>query len=294
VGIKTSPELPLPSISEQAAARSIGMRQFQVVAADYRIENGVLIASGPDVRSYTPGDRPQLVTDLARLSTGDDRAVLAFAHNWGLLGYRQLLMANDLPEDLRNDLLANARGDPLHWLRAHAAGVHTCLELLRYLEGNDVQGLEQYLRSFQDVATRFIGLTVGRRYATDLVAHQGDDAVPSIARWFISEIVSMNLVRLYPQLSPTLNIEQHFDALVDVVYWHLAGLADRIQQGLRTGEATTDGEVKALGLIRCKACRALIVRTDRRQKFCPPSPGSSESQCARRDRARRLSRKESA
>ena len=71
------------------------------VAADYRIEDGLVVpldehgkpardrALDPTV--YMPQARPELPSEFARLSGGDEKGVLAFFRRYGLPGYAYAL-----------------------------------------------------------------------------------------------------------------------------------------------------------------------------------------------------------
>lgn len=274
------PHIPPPGQSELEAAIGAGMLEFWLVASSYAVEDGVLVERGDFTRSYSPGDKPQLTTDFAKLHDGNTSAVLAFARDWGALGYTRLLKrAEDLSPQLRSELLAEARGDPLRWVWAHARGVAACLDLVEYLEGHDEDGLDRYLRTLRGPDGRYPTLMAGRRHGIATVAYQGDERPAEIARWLVSDIVSSNLSGLRLALihrKDGFRVVQEFAALIDVVYWHLAGLAET---------------AKSKGLARCADCGAMFVRTDRRQRFCPPPPDEAEkaeSRCAKRARARRL------
>jgi hypothetical protein len=215
------------------------------------------------------------------LNDGDNAAVTAFASTWGALGYRSLVMRSQgISRPRRAQLLVEARGDPLEWVWAHAKGVRMCQELLLYLQDNDSDGLDRYLRSKRG-KNGYPSITVGRRHIFELVEFHGTESPETIAHWLLGAIINPNLAGVRLSLSteglvrtPT----QEFDALIDIVYWHLFGLAIQPAAGHGFG--------------RCELCGSIFARTDPRQRFCPPpdaaNRGASESRCAKRARARRL------
>jgi hypothetical protein len=276
------PPLTLPPRGEQTDAVALGVPRLELLAAEYSVQDGVLVERGPHLRAYLPALKPQLATDLAKVRDGDGEDAVRFARNWGLLGYRRMVLrARELAPERRDELLAHSPGDPLPWVWAHARGVRICLELLDYLQLEDDGGLEHYIGPLQNMS-----ITFGNRYTTAVVGHWGDDDAQQIARWFVSDIVTSNLAGFRLELTTDFAITQRFDALCDVVYWHLAALANR----------SVDREVRR-ALRRCDECGAFYTRTDPRQRFCPPAPAEpgNESRCAKKARARRLrTRKETA
>lgn len=284
----------VPSPRERADALALGMPGYWLVAPEYVVENNLLVGQGKPA-AYLPVLRPMLVTELAKLHEGGVSSLLPFAHEWGLLGYRQLLLASrgsGMSLARRRQLPYTPTADPLPWIDAHARGIWTCLELMRYLDDNDMDGLAIFLRASRDDEGD-PAIHAGMRLGTTVICHKGDAPADAIARWLVAQIVTPNLEGLHLSVASNGLLEpiQTFDALLDVAYWHLWGL---IKQSVsRQREKTVEGGEQMPGLLtRCVECHALFVRTDRRQRFCPSPPDINgvvvESRCAKRARARRL------
>jgi hypothetical protein len=259
-----------PSAREREDALALGMTRYWLVTDTYNVQHNVLVEGGSSKRAYFPVLRPVLLSEFAKLNQSGPSALPGFARQWGLLGYRQLLQQTPV------------RGDPVPWLMAHARGVWACLELLNYLQGDDAEGLSACLSSLRGDDDHSPALTVGKRHTTDTIAHRGDEPATEIAWWLVASIITPNLAGLKLAVTPTttsVEATQEFDGLIDVIYWHLFSLVKR---------PGAEGKL----LARCAECGALFVRTDRRQRFCPPPSApngvASESRCASRARARRL------
>src|SRR5438874_2023459 len=89
------------------------------VAASHHLTNGVLLADGPVTRRYLPGAHVQLPTELAKVDSGGDAAIIDFAQNWGSLGYARLVHADDTlsDEEQHRRVTAVGGGDPVPWIR---------------------------------------------------------------------------------------------------------------------------------------------------------------------------------
>ncbi len=284
-----------PGFDEEVRALQAGFTDAWQVASNYAIENGVLRSHGPIARRYLPGAYPQIATDLAKIDGGGERAVLAFAEDWGLLGYARLVEADkSLPEAERNrriDLVLS--GDPMPWIQAHAHGVRVCTELIGALASQEptaATDLAAYLDALR-ASYAHVPQAEGNPAVFHGVRHEAQLTIfPSAfvrdseagpergrARSIIQGIVNPNLVDLQPRLTdwPALGelaLNYGFVALTDVIYWHLAQFA--LGQGR---------------LARCQECRYYFPQTDRRQRFCPPAGWrgeKAESRCAMRFRTR--------
>ena len=148
---------------EQDEARARGSDWAKYVYEDYFIYEGILKQapapwnrSHPDFRDYPshryltypfryyPFAHPELVTAVASLTNGDERSVLEFAYQWGLLGYDDLVpyhpgwiesFGNDPSDESKRVIRKEERrgGDPLRWIWAHAKTVRRILQLIRLL-----------------------------------------------------------------------------------------------------------------------------------------------------------------
>lgn len=256
-----------PEESDESVDRS-GERGWEV-HADYEVVHGALRPVGDVRHGYSPLVHPEIVTEIAKLHEGDESRVVAFARTWGLLGY---------PRDL-------AEGDPLPWVWAHARGIRMVLDLHFYLQSGDYEGLSRFLDSYprrslpSEPAEAAILLSTGgpsgileQRLPWVVIA-------PSeMAREAIAAIINPNLRELHYELHTGTEGEGlrrvlAFRSPIALAYWHLAEMS--------TGDSP---------LVRCKECGAVFVRTDKRQRFCPPPPGwagKTGSICGARSRKRR-------
>ncbi len=201
------------------------------------------------------------------------------------------------------------RTDPVAWIVAHARGINLCLDLLDLLypadgtpcQASALDGILQPLRGhLVETLVAYEPKPVERpAIAEPLIdrdAPQSNSVIVSVGegsrifarRWsiegsleeaakqIIADIVTANTQGMGPSLDLVegrLVMVQGYDALIEMAYWHVARVA----------------ESKEL-LAKCEAqdCRHFFVKTDGRQRFCPPDPWAgkgAESRCARRDRA---------
>jgi hypothetical protein len=298
-------EHPDPEVFAQGLVR--GFSRLWLVGQRYEIHNGRLYEFDPGVRAIAPAGSPQLVNELARLYEGDEDAVLGFASTWGLLGWWPMTRDAVTPGSERYHEIALASrlsaedpriGEPLSWIWAHASGVRLCLTLLGYLRARDVAGLQEHLASLRlpvlaDAGPddRYPVITCGMRHAVQarVLVMREDDPV-GWASLLIRAVVNANLREgITEQLEEetvagqlTLRRRRIFSSLSDVIYWHLAELAQSDDR-----------------LAQCEFCGTVFLQEDRRQRFCPPPQwvneeghkrGPTESLCAKRARMRRLRR----
>lgn len=90
-------------------ARSRGSIRRWLVADDYVIENGHLVAAGDQARTklYCPFASPEILSDFTDLAGRSESKVLGFARKWGALGYSGVCEQGS-PE-------GTVAGDPLDW-----------------------------------------------------------------------------------------------------------------------------------------------------------------------------------
>jgi len=278
------------------------------VEADYEIVDGVLSwvrDADEEGGGYLPMATPSIVGDFARLRVGDTAMLCAFARRWGSLGY----------EDVAHRDLSKVPewtyGDPVAWVWAHVAGIQTALALWKFWRERDVDALAQFLNRRRMSRLRWHRLQkldqliLDQRYVEaqrQLEAHvakpgrngEGDSLVivwaeesrivpkfyprdhegaePWSFAWrIIREIINPNLRGVHAALSPYFPkdpnesiVAQGWDALISVIYRHIF-------------EIISSGEVE-----ECRECHTPFIRTDGRQRFCPPPPSRRESQCAMR------------
>lgn len=244
--------------NEVERSRRYGFPILWRVAAAHEIIDGVLRpVNGAGVRFYAPMGRADLVNALARLARGDEPSVIRFARRFGLLGHTWIV-----PRDQRRG------GDPIAWVRAQAADVRLCLELLLALQERDDATLKETLSKKVCEAWMRARATSDRPWERSWEGR---------ARRLLREILNVHLQRLHPQLfnaKDRSKVGFTFAALVDVVFWKLALQLDR---GTGRGIVT-----------RCAAvgCDGIFFQTDRRQRFCPSPEPKAESPCAIRQRLR--------
>ena len=278
--------------------------RIAVVWRDYQIEAGIIKRKGERYtgREYFPIAKPGLVSGIAKLQPGDERAVLTFVRRWGLLGYAT---PRSFP-----------RSDPLIWIWAHASGIRAVLKLRRLLQQGDDEQLSEYLDSCRvtdrmlDAQERLTSLlrpgqaSKALEHVDQLFRIQSSDEwlapcpmliygigdqiactgwpergnIRQAARRIMADIINPNMVGVYRELwltedSSGLEIRRVWDSPLSVAYWHL-------------GELVAGGRVE-----ECEHCHNLFVQRRRDQRFCPPPPFTSESSCASAFRQRKRRQK---
>lgn len=251
------------------------------VHEDYRVADGVLQPVGDETRTYDPLAHQEVISEYAKLNEGDEAAVVQFARTWGLLGWKELTI---------EAMVSPVNGDRLPWLWGHARNVRLVLRLYHYLQKSDTKGLSQFLDSHRAPSLNpdeEDGPLISIELPDGLQGQQrfswGEPATrvaPRVAEEIIAAVINNNLQgRTHDTvLTRPLRLIPDCPALLIAVYQHLARVVaeDRV-------------------LARCQECSALFVVTDRRQKYCPPSPdwkGRTGSLCGARDRKRRQRRTE--
>jgi hypothetical protein len=264
------PELP--------ANRQRGSQQFTGVRTQYAVETRRFVLGGRDreaqllvgrggiARWYAPFVRMELPGELAKLRSADEADMLSFASAYGRLGFSFLATYQ------KGDTVTPELGDPLPWIRAHANGVHACLELTAVLQSRAGRrrdsDLERQLHSMS-------GSTWGDgAQARELSIVWAGESPEAMARQWRRRIINANVRTIHRSVSVNENRRDQtffgYPAMIAVVYWHLANLID-------------GGSVK-----RCEAegCGSFFVQTDPRQRFCPARIQGLESNCAMRQRKR--------
>jgi hypothetical protein len=298
VNLRTHPDVV-------ADARA-GAKNLLPVRAEYLIENNLLLGRGPTVDWIAPFIHKELPGELAQLRAADGEPVLRFARRYGCFGYGALPTSRPLTDRarfkratyvVRTGPLAGQiqwpGGDPLPWIRAHAFGVHLCLQVTDALTSTRDHTLKTLLDSFFSPVVRrerLLGTGKGLLCGS-LFGDRGDlkdvgslrgwnwaGPPRAIARKLRAEIISTNLRLVQRYID--VDLEQKGDRsfyggpLLGAVYWHLANVIDK-------------GTVR-----RCAAdgCGAYFITTDPRQRYCPPRDHQRESSCAIRQRQRQWQR----
>ena len=120
-------------------------------------------------------------------------------------------------------------------------------------------------RTITSKPTRILELDAPVRFARDWREALATYGTARVARHLRGQLLTPNLSdvpRVFDADSERDVFE--FRALIQVVYWQIA---DKMHGG---------------STIRRCPCGALFFPTDRRQKFCPPPPGTHESRCGKR------------
>ncbi|MBE0467473.1 MAG: hypothetical protein IBX71_09670 [Candidatus Desulforudis sp.] len=265
-------------------------------------------------RRYLPGAHPRVVAEFARLNVNDHDGLTAFARDWGLLGFSRQVMALETvlagEREGRLEWLKSMGaeiGDPLPWIEAHLRGVNTCLRLHDLLRSRDHEGIEAYLKSFLPFPSftgeelkpsEKVSIRYGQRYQVGSAwfrppeqnkvdpPYTRPEQLFRHAHNIIERIINDNLSG---GISPAVRQSEarlgewrfavlyDFISLMDMIYWHLAGLVR-----------------EEMGLEKCRECGQYFIQTHGRQKFCPPDAWESstaESRCARRHRSRKARNK---
>jgi hypothetical protein len=239
---------------------------LQPIYKDYKVVRGRLLPVGKVRSQYNPlADKraEQLATEFAKLHDGDADGLRRFARGWGLLGWRAIEVRDKSDE-----------AEPANWIWGHAKNARTVLEIREYLIHRDHRGLAVFLNS---LATPMESEEEGGHGMRAIIAY-GAQPVPvsgrdteEAAKSVITGILNPNLLRtrdgLREYIDPdSLELKRDCIYLLAAVYWQLARIV-------------ADRQVS-----RCQQCDAIFVVTDKRQKYCPPARGKSESICAARAR----------
>ena len=260
----------------------------------YFLENSIIKSEGHH-RLYFPLARPRLLFDLAKVLDGDKDAALAFVRNWGHLGHFAVV-----------DPTKRRDGDPLSFIWGHAYTVRNVLTLFKALQSEKPDALDQALdeivslRPFTKDALNTYPSWLWMARSREIISFELLDQTPEE---FALKIISNSIAKNLEGTSPVVKIEPdapgqpptsplsrlrfsfRWNALVEVVYWHLAGVVTRGRH-----------------ISRCKECGGFFEQTDRRQEFCPPSEeeimqarqrarSRAQSKCALRYRVRQHRRK---
>jgi hypothetical protein len=239
---------------------------------------GVLIGRGGLTRWYAPMAHPELPQFIAALRHADDRGLVAFAEEYGALGFTSLTADANAAMYTWPDGTTTTGGDPLDWMRAHGRTVQLCLELTEALQRNDAAAIDR-LTGCSSLVDMSLTLPTqpGAVFALLSVAQLATVHQLSVhlnvlpfdrARVMRANIINPNIERVSRRLTVLANgANQSFwrySSMIEAVYWHLANAAE-------------GGSV-----IRCKrpGCGALFIQRHRRQEYCAPRFRQRESPCA--------------
>ncbi len=241
---------------------------------DYKIQDDNLIGIGPS-RTYAPMVRKELPSEIAKLTTGDEKSVIKFAKDYEGFGHSQLSMPSNGYSTSESIL------DPLDWIWAHSRNIKFCLELPEYLKSKDENKLYDFLNihlgqkqtNWYWSETAYRDKVITKRWKLSSCGNSLID----LARYIRMEIINKNIVGIRREFQDVDGLDQDyfaFSALIEVAYWQIADTIKENQE-----------------IIRCEECGASFVKTHTRQKFCPPKFRQTESACATRFRVRKCREK---
>ena len=250
------------------------------VREDYVIRDDRLWPQGEIKCRYAPMLCEELPGEIAKLTWGDNNAVLRFARRYGLLGYWYVLKGEiALVRDVNP--APDEEGEPLQWIWMHANTINVCLHLTNLLQEGNETPLQSYLSMLRSP------LSLGVDYGPPLdacVEGLKDGCCIPIPEWRITENAQMVRNTLVnTNISPVRRRifgvygkgdKSCFSVMgtIRAAYWHLATL-------IETGNYR---------IVRCKdpKCQAWFAQKDPRQHFCPAQAGMKESRCSARYRMR--------
>lgn len=251
------------------------------VHEDYRIERAAprgqemsfLLEGGAEQRRYEPSGSVSLMTDFARLREGDERALVKFARNWGLLGWSELGPPGTAPSGEHREgglSTALAEGDPLPWVWGHVKNVRLATRSYAYLRDGQQEELSDFLVARRQEGGGALQIARLGQLPPGITEFPSGD-VSAVAEEVIAMVINWNMRDwLYEVRTGPLRLEPAASCPLMAIYWWLA-------------QTVTTGQTMA----RCEECGSLYVSTDRRQRFCPPPEGRTQSRCAARQRKRR-------
>ena len=205
--------------AQETRSWDLGFNFAWPVFQRYRVKDGILREEGRVLKVIAPVAELQLLGTLAGVYQGKT-TVENFACEFGYLGHAHIC-------EVKN----RRGGDPLPWFRTQAKNIFEILNLLAAIGRNDARTIRQALKIPPD-----------------------DDPIRSAQR-HIEIILNPHLEGIPRQLWAGVDgIRSVFKprALIDVVYWQLADLAEG-REVVR----------------RCLECESLFTSTDPRRQYCP-------------------------
>jgi hypothetical protein len=306
---KELPNRPGASDFEEATERLAPYDQR--VFAGYSVEDGILRPQGDRTRWYFPVTARGAVSEFAAVTPGSRRDAMTFVCRWGLLGWYGIKHGEGGGAD--------AGGDPLPWVWAHAHGVRIALDLCSLLRREDEDALEQYLDGLTvtdtqaEAALRLGGVLRGVILSMEMPPRVKAEIVKlgSVAfgasrggqdHGFIHgarDGVSVWRAPANPGEAPSSVARK---LIGNIVNPHLRGVfAALAYEHAGPGQGVLGltrhyrfdsllsviyyhiADIAVGGRIAvCRECGLPFVQTDRRQNFCPAPPDARESRCAAR------------
>lgn len=219
---------------------------------------------------YFPFGMPEILTEFYKLQEGDEEELLKFTHTYGFLGYWRFL--EPTPPEGQPWLSA----EPLEWIWWHHRTVRMALDLIEAVKSKDDDVLTRCFNRYgvlkqenEILVYRFQYAARGRVYdrGRDSEAHNAEgveSAAEFLAKWIVLSIINENTTTIRRKVfhlpGRPLWASYTFDALIEVIYWHLMEIVDGGRQ-----------------IRRCKYCKTFFIATNAKKEFCPP-PAYSVSQ----------------
>lgn len=221
----------------------------------YHLEDtvaGKVVVGDKERRRYNPLEQRhhRVVSRFAKLRQGDEKRVLKFVNDWGLLGW-------PLPGE---DLKPPINGDPLNWIWEQSECVRLTLRLYRHLQEDEYEELEWLLEPYLSKTITSQGEVI--LPATGLTGVLPRPKIPwaepaRMARQAIAGILNYGLdeIRQRVDAEPAVQVRRYSPSLIGAIYWHLAN-------------TVTD---KKVAVCKSDSCAVVFTKRHKRQKYCEPS-----------------------
>jgi hypothetical protein len=225
---------------------------------------------------FHPAERFELPSQLATLVDGDPIKLKQFCEAYGRLGFVEL---RECPSDIFSARTWNRYEDsePLEWIRVHAATVAWCLQAIdarRDISRKRNTRCRNVLRAYPDPPWIGAGAYVYEPLnpPTPNTEVELATAHRELGAWLV-HILNGNLQTVDHQLVMSDN----------KIFYAVEGLSllETIYQMIACW-ASGGGELET-----CAECGGVFLKTDERQRFCPPRLGQEKSPCMNRARVRR-------
>ena len=276
---------------EQADSISAGMNAQLWPIYDGYVIDGDAIRPRGNATFYFPMSAQRLPFELAKIPAADQDAAIRFVSQWGLLG-RAALVGQQ----------AHRGEDTLPFIWGHALTIRNVLHLYKALHGGRQMAIDAAVKEIVrqmpkgEDSEELIQCWARMEGARGIVSAELKPlSSEDLALKIIADSITKNLEGTHPVInthtlgddeiheSKITRLEFSFrhTALVECAYWRLAMLL------------STKGVVA-----QCVGCGGFFERTDKRQKFCPPTEQEvnearygrrkrPQSKCGLRDRTKR-------
>jgi hypothetical protein len=247
--------------------------QFQVLNGTEESQ-GAFIGVGQTREVSLRGLRDRLPYDLSRIKTGDKRGTIQYLKKFGFLGYSSL--------DPRQTNDVNA--EPAEFIWAHATTITDLLTVNEALKSGVDQTVQEVLDKLTTPSNRsnsevhqhptwwfqsgttwqsLMPYGFGNRPAVQAAKKMVETAINSN----LSYRVAFNIFRVDDTTNANYSFGVKWDTILNLTYYTLA---THFSLGSGVRQCQLDD------------CGAFFLSKHRGRKFCPPRPGTKQSQCARR------------